>query len=82
MPWRENEGKANNVKGSTPEDRFFCSTTDRTDLADLLVEEIDQKVSGGLEGPARQDWELRHRAAAKTRLEQRPMTEGTRRNAS
>ena len=38
--------------------------------------------SGGLEGPARQDWELRHRAAAKTRLEQRPMTEGPRRNAS
>ena len=38
--------------------------------------------SGGLEGPARQDWELRHRAAAKTRLEQRPMTEGSRRDAS
>ena len=26
--------------------------------------------SEGLEGPARQDWGLRHRAAAKTRLEQ------------
>ena len=39
-------------------------------------------LSGGLEGPARQDWELRHRAAAKTRLEQRPMTEGPRRDAS
>ena len=38
--------------------------------------------SGGLEGPARQVWELRHRAAAKTRLEQRPMTEGPRRYAS
>ena len=38
--------------------------------------------SGGLEGPAWQDWELRHRAAAKTRLEQRPMTEGPRRYAS
>ena len=38
--------------------------------------------SGGLEGPARQDWGLRHRAAAKTRLEQRPMTEGPRRDAS
>ena len=23
MPWRENEGKANNAKGSTPEDRRF-----------------------------------------------------------
>ena len=38
--------------------------------------------SGGLEGPAWQDWELRHRAAGKTRLEQRPMTKGPRRNAS
>ena len=38
--------------------------------------------SGDLEGPARQDWELRHRAAAKMRLEQRPMTEGPRRYAS
>ena len=39
-------------------------------------------ISGGLEGPAGQDWELRHWAAAKTRLEQRPMTEGPRRYAS
>ena len=23
MPWRENEGKANNVKVSTPEDKWF-----------------------------------------------------------
>ena len=38
--------------------------------------------SGGLEGPAGQDWEFRHWAAAKTRLKQRPMTEGPRRNAS
>ena len=38
--------------------------------------------SGGLDDPAKQDWELRHRAAAKTRLEQRPMTEGPRLNAS
>ena len=38
--------------------------------------------SGDLVGPARQDWELRHRAAAKTRLEQRPMTEGPRQYVS
>ena len=38
--------------------------------------------SGDLEGPAWQDWDLRHRTAAKTRLEQRPMTEDPRRNAS
>ena len=38
--------------------------------------------SEGLEGPAWQDWDLRHRTAAKTRLEQRPMTEDPRRNAS
>ena len=38
--------------------------------------------SGGLEGPARQDWELRHWAAAKTHLEQRPMTESPGRYAS
>ena len=38
--------------------------------------------SEGLEGPAGQDWELWHRATAKTRLEQRPMTEGPKRNAS
>ena len=38
--------------------------------------------SGGFEGSAGQDWELRHWAAAKTRLEQRPMTGGPKRNAS
>ena len=38
--------------------------------------------SMGLEGPAWQAWELWHKAAAKTRLEQRHMTEGPRRNAS
>ena len=39
-------------------------------------------VFWGLRRSCRQDWELRHRAAAKTRLEQRPMTEGLRRDAS
>ena len=39
-------------------------------------------VFWGLRRSAGQDWELRHWAAAKTRLEQRPMTEGPRRNAS
>ena len=48
----------------------------------FLLPTADILFSEGLEGPARQDWELRHRAAAKTRLEQRPMTEGPRRNAS
>ena len=71
MPWRENEGKANNVKDSTPEDRFFCSTTDRTDLADLLVEERDQKVSVGLGGVS--PWAFRHRSLFKTSLGSSPM---------
>ena len=39
-------------------------------------------VFWGLRRSCRQDWELRHRAAAKTRLEQRPMTEGPRRVVS
>ena len=39
-------------------------------------------VFWGLRRSCRQDWGLRHRAAAKTRLEQRPMTEGPRRDAS
>ena len=132
MPWRENEGKANKVKGSTPEDgggantqvapvgRRMCgilypgcrfalpwakcllpfqgaylgSTPQDRELSTRLRISLWLQrslfvlptaailFSGGLEGPARQDWELRHRAAAKTRLEQRPMTEGPRRYAS
>ena len=49
----------------------FCSTTDWTDLTDLLVEEIDQKVSVGLEGIP--PWAFRHRSLLKTRLGSSPM---------
>ena len=68
-----------------PEDR--CLSTSRRILLWLhgslfVLPTAAILFSGGLEGPARQDWELRHRAAAKTRLEQRPMTEGPRRYAS
>ena len=73
------------LEGSTPEDRKL-PTRRRISLwlqgSLFLLPTAAILFSGGLEGPARQDWELRHRAAAKTRLEQRPMTEGPRRNAS
>ena len=42
------------------------STTDWTDWTDLLVEERDQKVSGGLGGVP--PWAFRHRSLLKTRL--------------
>ena len=74
------------LEGSTPQDRgeaftrrgYCCGSRG----AYFLLPKAAILFSGGLEGPAWQDWELRHRAAAKTRLEQRPMTKGTRRNAS
>ena len=73
------------LEGSTPQDREH-STRQRISLwlqrSLFLLPTAAILCSGGLEGPARQDWELRHRAAAKTRLEQRPMTEGPRRYAS
>ena len=47
------------------------STTDRTDLADSLVEERDQKVSVGLGGVP--PWVFRHRSLLKTRLGSSPM---------
>ena len=75
------------LEGSTPEDGggdsppgegYCCGSRG----AYFLLPKAAILFSVGLEGPARQDWELRHRAAAKTRLEQRPMTEDPRRNAS
>ena len=77
----------NKVKGSTPEDRGGASPLGEgyrcgSRGAYFLLPSAAILFSGGLEGPARQDWELRHWTAAKTRLEQRPMTEGPRRYAS
>ena len=73
------------LEGSTPQDREL-STRRRISLwlqrSLFVLPTAAILFSGGLEGPAWQDWELRHRAAAKTRLEQRPMTEDPRRNAS
>ena len=47
------------------------STTDWTDLADLLVEERDQKVSVGLGGVP--SWAFCHRSLLKTSLGSSPM---------
>ena len=72
------------LEGSTPEDGgrsltpgegYRCGSRG----AYFVLPTAAILFSGGLEGPARQDWELRHGAAAKTRLEQRPMTEVPRR---
>ena len=65
-------------QGISPGEGYRCGSRG----AYFLLPTAAILFSGGLEGPARQDWELRHWAAAKTRLEQRPMTEGPRRNAS
>ena len=46
-------------------------TTDRTDLADLLVEEREQKVSVGLGRVS--PWVFRHRSLLKTSLGSSPM---------
>ena len=75
------------LEGSTPEDRSGASTPGKgyrcgSRGAFFLLPTAAILFSMGLEGPAWQDWELRHWAAAKTRLEQRPMTEGPRRYAS
>ena len=75
------------LEGSTPEDRGGASTPGEGNRcgsrgAYFLLPTAAILFSEGLEGPAKQDWELRHRAAAKTRLEQRPMTEAPRRYAS
>ena len=74
------------LEGNTPEDGGGAFTRRRILLwlqgSLFVLPTAAILFSGGLEGPAKQDWELRHRAAAKTRLEQRPMTEGPRRDAS
>ena len=72
------------LEGSTPQDRYLTRRGYRCGSrgAYFLLPRAAILFSVGLEGPARQDWELRHRAAAKTRLEQRPMTEGPGRDAS
>ena len=73
------------LEGSTPQDRYLHQSKDFVVAPGepiFLLPTAAILFSEGLEGPAGQDWELRHRAAAKTRLEQRPMTEGPRRNAS
>ena len=74
LPWQDDERTGN----SPPGEGNRCGSRG----AYFLLPTAAILFSGGLEGPARQDWELRHRAAAKTRLEQRPMTEGPRRDAS
>ena len=73
------------LEGSTPEDRKL-STRRRILLwlqgSLFFTANGSYFVFWGLRRSCRQDWELRHWAGAKTRLEQRPMTEGPRRNAS
>ena len=58
--------------GSTPEDGYLTRRGYRCGSggAYFLLPSAAILFSGGLEGPAGQDWELRHWAAAKTRLEQ------------
>ena len=72
------------LKGSTPEDRYLTRRRILLWLQGSLffTAKGSYFVFWGLRRSCRQDWELRHRAAAKTRLEQRPMTEGPRRYAS
>ena len=71
-------GKEIQRMGNLPGEGYCCGSMG----AYFLLPTAAILFSGGLEGPAWQDWELRHWAAAKTRLEQRPMTEGLRRYAS
>ena len=74
------------LEGSTPQDRGGASHQAK----DIVVAPAEPFCTAkgsyfdfwGLRRSCRQDWVLRHRAAAKTRLEQSPMTEGPRRNAS
>ena len=72
------------LEGSTPEDGYLHQAKDIVVApGEPFCTAIGSYfVSWGLRRSAGQDWELRHWAAAKTRLEQRPMTEGPRRYAS
>ena len=75
LTWQYARGQGRSL---SPGEGYRCGSKG----AYFLLPRVAILFSGGLEGPAWQDWVLRHRAAAKTRLEQRPMTEGPRRNAS
>ena len=72
------------LEGSTPEDGYLTRRRILLWLQGSLFCTANGSyfVFWGLRRSCRQDWELRHWAAAKTRLEQRPMTEGPRRYAS
>ena len=72
------------LEGSTPEDRYLTRRRILLWLQGSLffTAKGSYFVFCGLRRSCKQDWELRHRAAAKTRLEQRPMTEGPGRDAS
>ena len=75
LTWQYARGQGRSL---SPGEGYRCGSKG----AYFLLPTVAILFSGGLEGPAWQDWELRHWAAAKMRLEQRPMAEGPRRDAS
>ena len=72
------------LEGSTPEDGYLHQAKDIVVATGepFCTAKGSYFVFWGLRRSCRQDWELRHWAAAKTCLEQSPMTEGPRRYAS